>query len=215
MRIVIAEDSVLLREGMVRLVTEAGFEVVGQAGDGDELVRKVRGHKPDVAVIDIRMPPGHSDEGIRAAHEIREFDPTVGILVLSQYVDEHYALALLGDGAEGIGYLLKDRITEVERFVEAVKRVAGGGSVLDPEVVAHMLGRRRDDRPLAGLSPREREVLELMAQGLSNKAICDQLVVSERAVEHHVTSIFSKLDLPSSGQEHRRVLAVLTYLNAS
>jgi DNA-binding NarL/FixJ family response regulator len=137
----------------------------------------------------------------------------VGILVLSQYVDEHYALALLADGAEGIGYLLKDRITEVERFIEAVRRVGNGGSVLDPEVVAHMLGRRREDRPLADLSPRERQVLELIAQGLSNRAICDQLVVSERAVEHHVTSIFSKLKLPSSGQEHRRVLAVLTYLN--
>jgi DNA-binding NarL/FixJ family response regulator len=177
-------------------------------------VRKVRGHKPDVAVVDIRMPPGHSDEGLRAAREIRASLPDVGILVLSQYVDEHYALALLSDGAEGIGYLLKDRVGEVDRFTDAVRRVATGGSVLDPEVVAHMFGRRAQEGPLAELTPREREVLELMAQGMSNKAISDELVVTERAVEHHVTSIFTKLDLPASGREHRRVLAVLTYLQA-
>ena len=208
----IAEDSVLLREGMARLLAEAGLEVVAQAGDAEELMRKVRGHKPDVAVIDIRMPPTHSDEGLRAAREIRASLPHVGILVLSQYVDEHYALALLSDGAEGVGYLLKDRVAEVDRFVDAVRRVATGGSVLDPEVVSHMVGRRREEGPLADLSPREREVLELMAQGLSNKAICQQLVVTERAVEHHVTSIFNKLGLPASGREHRRVLAVLTFL---
>jgi len=212
MRIVIGEDSVLLREGIARLLAEAGLDVVAQAGDADQLVRKVRAHKPDVAVIDIRMPPGYSDEGLQAVRQIRAVLPRVGILVLSQYVDEHYALSLLSDGAEGIGYLLKDRVGEVERFLDAVRRVATGGSVLDPEVVSHMLGRRDDQGPLTDLSPREREVLELMAQGLSNKAIREQLVVTERAVEHHVTSIFNKLRLPATGQEHRRVLAVLTYL---
>jgi DNA-binding NarL/FixJ family response regulator len=212
MRVVIGEDSVLLREGIARLLAEAGFEVVAQAGDADQLVRKVRAHKPDVAVIDIRMPPGYSDEGLQAVRQIRAVLPRVGILVLSQYVDSHYPLVLLSDGAEGIGYLLKDRVGEVERFVDAVRRVATGGSVLDPEVVSHMLGRRHDRGPLTALSPREREVLELMAQGLSNNAIREQLVVTERAVEHHVTSIFNKLGLPATGQEHRRVLAVLTYL---
>ena len=213
MRVVIGEDSVLLREGIVRILAEAGFEVVAQAGDREELVRKTRAHKPDVAVIDIRMPPDHKDEGLRAAKEIRSALPNVGILVLSQYVDEHYALALLSDGADGVGYLLKDRVGEVDRFIEAVRRVAAGGSVLDPEVVAHALGRRRaDEGPLADLSAREREVLELMAQGLANKAISEQLVVTERAVEHHVTSIFTKLGLPAGGREHRRVLAVLAYL---
>jgi DNA-binding NarL/FixJ family response regulator len=209
---VIGEDSVLLREGIARLLADAGFEVVAQAGDAGELVRKVRGHKPDVAVIDIRMPPNHADDGLHAAQEIRGFQPGIGILVLSQYVDEHYAMTLLADGAEGVGYLLKDRIGEVDRLVDAVNRVASGGSVLDPEVVAHMVGRRRDQGPLTELTPREREVLELMAQGLSNRAICEQLVVSERAVEHHVTSIFTKLGLPASGREHRRVLAVLAFL---
>jgi DNA-binding NarL/FixJ family response regulator len=209
---VIGEDSVLLREGIARLLGDAGFEVVAQAGDAPELVRKVRGHKPDVAVIDIRMPPDNTDDGLRAAREIRGFQPGIGILVLSQYVDEYYALELLGDGAEGVGYLLKDRVGEVDRLVEAVQRVASGGSVLDPEVVAHMVGRRRDQGPLTELSPREREVLELMAQGFSNKAIREQLMVSERAVEHHITSIFTKLGLSASGQEHRRVLAVLAFL---
>jgi DNA-binding NarL/FixJ family response regulator len=214
MRVVIGEDSVLIREGIARLLADAGFDVAGQAGDAEDLLRKVRAHKPDVAVIDIRMPPGQSDEGLRAARTIRSELPEIGILVLSQYVDEHYALALLADGAEGVGYLLKDRVGEVERFVEAVRRVAEGGSVLDPEVVTHMLGRRREDGPVADLSARERQVLELMAEGLSNRAISERLVVTERAVEHHVTSIFSKLELPSTGQEHRRVLAVLAYLQA-
>jgi DNA-binding NarL/FixJ family response regulator len=211
-RVVIGEDSVLLREGIVRLLGEAGIEVVGQAGDAEDLVRKVSGHKPDVAIIDIRMPPDHSDEGLRAAREIRAAFPDVGILVLSQYVDEHYAVSLLSEGAEGIGYLLKDRVSEVDRFVDAVRRVGAGGSVLDPEVVANMLGRRRDEDELASLSPREREVLKLMAQGLSNRAICEQMFVTERAVEHHITSIFQKLGLSASGNEHRRVVAVLTYL---
>jgi DNA-binding NarL/FixJ family response regulator len=213
-RVAIGEDSLLLREGIARILAESGFEVVAQAGDAEELVRKVRAHKPEVAVIDIRMPPGQSDEGLRAAREIRASLPEIGILVLSQYVDEHYALALLSDGAEGIGYLLKDRVGEVDRFLDAVRRVAAGGSVLDPEVVTHMVGRRGKEGPLADLTTREREVLELMAQGLSNKAICEQLVVTERAVEHHVTSIFTKLGLPASGREHRRVLAVLTLLNS-
>jgi DNA-binding NarL/FixJ family response regulator len=209
---VIGEDSVLLREGIARILTEAGFEVLAQAGDAEDVVRKVRAHKPDVAVIDIRMPPTQTDEGLRAAKEIRESQPDVGILVLSQYVDEYYALRLLSDGAEGVGYLLKDRVGEVDRFTEAVRRVGAGGSVLDPEVVSHMVGRRSNEGPLSDLTPREREVLELMAQGLSNKAICEQLVVTERAVEHHVTSIFTKLGLSATGREHRRVLAVLTYL---
>jgi DNA-binding NarL/FixJ family response regulator len=211
-RVVIGEDSLLLREGIARILAEAGFEVVAQAGDREELVRKARAHKPDVAVIDIRMPPDHQDEGLRAAREIRSTLPHVGILVLSQYVDEHYALALVSDGADGVGYLLKDRIGEVDRFIEAVRRVATGGSVLDPEVVAHMVGRRREEGRLADLSARERVVLELMGQGLSNKAISEELVVTERAVEHHVTSIFTKLGLPAGGREHRRVLAVFAYL---
>jgi DNA-binding NarL/FixJ family response regulator len=212
MRIVIAEDSVLLREGAVRLLADAGFDVVGQAGDGDELLRKVRAHKPDVAVVDIRMPPTHVDEGLKAARVIREELPGTGVLVLSQYVEERYAVELLADGADGVGYLLKDRIAEIDRFVDAVRRVGEGGSVLDPEVVAHMLGRRERDDPLASLTPREREVLALMAEGRTNRAIASELIVSERAVERHVTSIFGKLDLAAGQDDHRRVLAVLAYL---
>jgi DNA-binding NarL/FixJ family response regulator len=212
MRIVIAEDSVLLREGAVRLLADAGFDVVGQAGDGEELLRKVRAHKPDVAVVDIRMPPTHVDEGLKAARVIREELPGTGVLVLSQYVEERYAVELLADGADGVGYLLKDRIAEIDRFVDAVRRVGEGGSVLDPEVVAHMLGRRERDDPLESLTPRERDVLALMAEGRTNRAIASELMVSERAVERHVTSIFVKLDLPAGQDDHRRVLAVLTYL---
>jgi DNA-binding NarL/FixJ family response regulator len=212
MRIVIAEDSVLLREGAVRLLADAGFDVVGQAGDGEELLRKVRAHKPDVAVVDIRMPPTHIDEGLKAARVIRKELPGTGVLVLSQYVEERYAVELLADGADGVGYLLKDRIAEIDRFVDAVRRVGEGGSVLDPEVVAHMLGRRERDDPLESLTPREREVLALMAEGRTNRAIASELMVSERAVERHVTSIFVKLDLPAGQDDHRRVLAVLTYL---
>jgi DNA-binding NarL/FixJ family response regulator len=212
MRIVIAEDSVLLREGAVRLLADAGFDVVGQAGDGEELLRKVRAHKPDVAVVDIRMPPTHIDEGLKAARVIREELPGTGVLVLSQYVEERYAVELLADGADGVGYLLKDRIAEIDRFVDAVRRVGEGGSVLDPEVVAHMLGRRERDDPLASLTPREREVLALMAEGRTNRAIASELIVSERAVERHVTSIFGKLGLAAGQDDHRRVLAVLAYL---
>ncbi len=214
MRVVIAEDSVLLREGIARLLGEAGHEVVGQAGDAEDLLRKVRAHKPDIAVIDVRMPPTQTDEGLRAAREIRAELPDVGLLVLSQYVEEGYAMEILAESAEGVGYLLKDRVADIDRFLEALERVAEGGSALDPEVVSSMLGRRRADDPLAELSPREREVLALMAEGRSNKAIAENMVVTERAVEKHVTAIFSKLDLGSSPEDHRRVLAVLTFLSS-
>jgi DNA-binding NarL/FixJ family response regulator len=212
MRIVIADDAVLLREGAARLLEEAGFEVVAQAGDADDLLRKVRAHKPDVAIIDVRMPPGNADDGLQAALTIRDELPDVGILLLSQYVEDRYLAQLLAGGAQGVGYLLKDRVADVERLDEAVQRVAAGGSVLDPEVVAQMVGRRRDEGPLDTLRGREREVLELMAEGLTNRAIAGELFISERGVERHVTSIFSKLDLPTTEQDHRRVLAVLAYL---
>jgi DNA-binding NarL/FixJ family response regulator len=211
-RAVIAEDSVLLREGLIRLLTEAGIEVVGQAGDAEDLLRKTRAHKPDVVVTDIRMPPTQTDEGLRAAQVIRSELPETGVVVLSQYVEEEYVMELLGESAEGVGYLLKDRISDVDRFVEAVERVAEGGSALDPEVVSHMLGRRRRVNPLDELTPREREVLELMAEGRTNHAIAEQLVVTERAVEKHVTNIFGKLDLALTPDDHRRVLAVLAFL---
>jgi DNA-binding NarL/FixJ family response regulator len=211
-RIVIADDAVLLREGAARLLEDAGFEVVGQAGDADDLMRKVRAHKPDVAVIDVRMPPDNSDDGLRAALAIRQELPDVGILLLSQYVEDRYIGELLAGGTEGVGYLLKDRVGEVERFTEAVQRIGKGGSVLDPEVVAQMVGRREE--PLSELTEREREVLALMAEGYSNRAIAETMFVSERAVERHVTSIFSKLELEATGQEHRRVLAVLRYLQS-
>jgi DNA-binding NarL/FixJ family response regulator len=214
MRVVVADDSVLLREGIVRLLEDAGCEVVAQAGDAEDLVRKVSAHKPDVAIVDIRMPPTHTDDGLRAALEIRRRVPGTGVLVLSQYVEEGYALEFVGDNAEGSGYLLKDRVADVERFVDSVRRVAEGGSALDPEVVAHLLGRRRRDDPLAELTDREREVLGLMAEGRSNNAIAEQLVVTERAVEKHVTSIFTKLRLTPAPEDHRRVLAVLTFLRA-
>src|SRR3954469_23397193 len=212
MRAVIAEDSVLLREGLSRLLSEAGIEVVGLAGDGEDLVRKTRAHKPDVVVTDIRMPPSQTDEGLQAARVIRGELPDVGVVLLSQYVEEDYVMELLGERAEGVGYLLKDRVTDVGRFVEAVTRVAQGGSALDPEVVSHMLGRRRRDDPLAELTPREREVLSLMAEGYSNAAIAAKLVVTERAVEKHVTNVFSKLGFGSEPDHHRRVLAVLTFI---
>ena len=214
LRVLVADDSVLLREGMVRLLEDAGLEVVAQAGDAEDLMRKVRAHKPDVAVVDIRMPPTHTDEGLRAAHDIRSELPGTGVLVLSQYVEEGYALDLLAENAEGVGYLLKDRVADVDRFVDAVRSVADGGSALDPQVVSHMLGRRSRDDPLDELTPREREVLGLMAEGRSNSAIAQELVITERAVEKHVTSIFSKLGLPATAHDHRRVLAVLTYLRS-
>ena len=213
-RVVVAEDSVLLREGIVRLLEEAGCEVVGQAGDADELVRKAWAHKPDVAVVDVRMPPTLTDDGLRAALEIRRRLPDIGVLVLSQYVAEDLAAELLGDSAKGTGYLLKDRVADVETFLDAFARVADGGSALDPEVVAAMLGRRRRDDPLADLTPREHEVLALMAEGRSNRAIAERLVVTERAVESHVTGIFGKLNLAPAPEDHRRVLAVLTFVRS-
>jgi DNA-binding NarL/FixJ family response regulator len=214
MRVVVAEDSVLLREGVVRLLEEAGHEVVGQAGDPDELMRKVRAHGPDLAVVDVRMPPTQTDEGLRAAKAIRAEHPEIGVLVLSGYVEPTYAQELLADNAEGLGYLLKDRVSDVNDFADAVRRVGAGGSALDPEVVSLLMGRSREDDPLTELTPREREVLALMAEGRSNAAIAEQLVVTERAVEKHVTSIFSKLGLPASSEDHRRVLAVLRFLEA-
>jgi DNA-binding NarL/FixJ family response regulator/class 3 adenylate cyclase len=211
-RVVIAEDSVLLREGVVRLLEEAGFEVAGQSGTGEDVLRHVALYKPDVAIVDIRMPPTHTDEGLRAAKEIRERHPGTGVLVLSQFVEAGYAMDLLSESAEGVGYLLKDRVADLEQFAGAVRRVAEGGSVLDPAVVSQLVGRRRADDPLGALTPREREVLDLMAEGRSNQAISERLFVTLRAVEKHVTSIFTKLDLPASSDDHRRVLAVLTYL---
>jgi DNA-binding NarL/FixJ family response regulator len=212
MRIVIADDAVLLREGAARLLEDAGYEIVAQSGDAEDLLRRVRAHKPDVAIIDVRMPPDNVDDGLRAALTIRDELPEVGILLLSQYVEDRYLGELLGGGAQGVGYLLKDRLAEVERLTEAIERVAAGGSVLDPEVVAQMLGRAREEGPLDSLTPREREVLGRMAEGRTNRAIAEELFVSERAVERHVTSIFAKLDLPAGEQDHRRVLAVLAYL---
>jgi DNA-binding NarL/FixJ family response regulator len=211
-RVVIAEDSVLLREGVARILADAGFEVVGQAGNAEELMLKVRSYSPDVAIVDIRMPPTHTDEGLQAAHEIREKHPGIGVLVLSQYIEPAYAMELLAESAEGVGYLLKDRISDVHEFSDAVRRVADGGSALDPQIVSQLVGRRLGDDPLGALTPREREVLGLMAEGRSNQGIAGRLVVTERAVEKHVTSIFSKLNLPAATADHRRVLAVLAYL---
>ena len=210
--VVIAEDNVLLREGLTRLLQESGFEVSGQAGDAEDLIRKVGAHRPDVAVVDVRMPPTHTDEGLRAARTIRSEHPGTAVLVLSQYVEEAYALELLSESTERTGYLLKDRVSDVDAFLDAVRRVAGGGSALDPEVVSLLLGRRRREDPLEPLTPREREVLGLMAEGRSNAAIAEALVVTERAVEKHVTNIFTKLGLGQAPADHRRVLAVLTYL---
>jgi len=212
---VIGEDDVLLREGISRLLTEAGFEVVAQAGDAEEFLRRSLGNHPDVVVVDIEMPPDNEDDGLRAAYELRRRRPETGILVLSQYFEEHYAVDLIGEHPEGVGYLLKERVGDVEVFIDAVNRVASGGSALDPEVVARMLGRRRADGPLDRLSPRERDVLAAMAEGKSNRGIAETLVVTQAAVEKHVTSIFQKLELDPGATEHRRVLAVLTYLSDS
>jgi DNA-binding NarL/FixJ family response regulator len=214
-RVALADDSVLLREGIARLLETAGFEVVSQAGSGEDLLRQVAMHKPEVAIVDIRMPPTHTDEGLQAAKQIRERFPGTGVLVLSQYVESAYALELLADSAEGVGYLLKDRVSDVDEFAAAVRRVAEGGSALDPTVVSQLVGRRRQRDPLEELTPREREVLELMAEGRSNQAIAERLVITLRAVEKHVTSIFSKLGLPASTDDHRRVLAVLAYVSAA
>jgi DNA-binding NarL/FixJ family response regulator len=212
LRVVIGEDSVLLRAGTARVLEDSGFEVVGQAGDRDDLLGKVRAHRPDVAVIDVRMPPEHSDEGLQAARILREEFPQMGILVLSAHIEERYARELLESGATGVGYLLKDRIAEIERFTAAVARVARGGSVLDPEVVASMIRGRRG--ALDSLTAREREVLDGMASGRSNRGIADAMFISERAVERHITSIFGKLELPANDASHRRVLAVLAHVAA-
>jgi DNA-binding NarL/FixJ family response regulator len=211
-RVVIGEDDVLMREGIARLLEDAGFEVVSQAGDAEAFLRKSLAHRPDVAVVDIHMPPGSGDDGLQAALELRRRLPETGILVLSQYYEEQYALDLIGESAEGVGYLLKERVGDVEAFTNAVARVAAGGSALDPEVVGRMLGRRRREGPLDQLTPRERDVLAHLAQGKSNHGIAEALVVTNAAVEKHVTSIFHKLGLETSATEHRRVLAALTYL---
>ncbi len=214
MRVAIAEDSVLLREGIARLLADAGFEVTARCGDADELLRELRVTRPDVAIVDIRLPPTHSDEGLRAAIEIRAGHPTVNVLVLSQYLELGLAMKLLADSADGVGYLLKDRISDVPDFLDTVRRVARGGSAVDPLIVSTLHGTRRRDDPLARLTPREREVLELMATGLSNQGIADRLVITLRAVEKYVSTVFDKLGLPSSRGESRRVLAVLLYLRS-
>jgi DNA-binding NarL/FixJ family response regulator len=214
MRVVIADDSVLLREGIASLLTDAGFEVVGQSGSAEDLLLKVRSYSPDVAIVDIRMPPTNTTEGLEAAKEIRERYPGVGVLLLSQFIEAGYAMELLQENAEGVGYLLKDRVSDLKEFADAVRRVGEGGSALDPAVVSRLVGRRREDDPLADLTPREREVLELIAEGRSNQAIAERLVVTPRAVEKHVTSIFGKLRLPASADDHRRVLAALTFLSS-
>lgn len=212
---VIGEDDVLLREGISRLLVEAGFEVAAQAGDADDFLRRALAHRPDVAVVDVKMPPGYADDGLRAALELRRQRPETGVLVLSQHYAEHYAVELIGDGPEGVGYLLKERVGDVDVFIDAVRRVAEGGSALDPEIVSRMLRRRRSDRPLDRLSPRERDVLAAMAEGKSNQGIADTLFVTQAAVQKHVTNIFHKLELDPGTTEHRRVLAVLTYLRDS
>jgi DNA-binding NarL/FixJ family response regulator len=211
-RVVIAEDSVLLREGLSRLLAEAGFEIQDAVPDAERLLRAVGERQPDVVVADVRMPPTHTDEGLRAALVIRKRWPAVAVLVLSQYVEEQYASELLAGDTRGVGYLLKDRVADVEAFVDALRRVGGGGTALDPEVVSQLLARSRRRDPLAALTPRERDVLQLMAEGRSNAGISAQLVVTEGAVEKHVSSIFTKLDLPPAENDHRRVLAVLRYL---
>ena len=214
MRVVIAEDSVLLREGISRLLTDAGLDVAAAVGDAEQLLLAVERDQPDVTVVDVRMPPTHTDEGVRAALVIRRQWPEVGVLVLSQYVEERYATDLIARDTRGVGYLLKDRVAEVAEFVEAVRRVGNGGTALDPEVVAQLLVRSRRADPLAALTPREREVLQLMAEGRSNSAVAAALVVTEGAVEKHVNSIFTKLGLPPADTDHRRVLAVLRYLES-
>lgn len=213
MRIVIAEDSVLLREGITRLLAEYGHEVVAAEGDATRLLAVVMQHEPDLVIVDVRMPPTHTDEGLRAAVELRSQHPTTPVLVLSQYVEERYAMELLALGTVGVGYLLKERVADVREFVEAARRVAAGGTALDPEVVSQLFARSRRRDPLDSLTPREREVLSLMAQGLSNLAVAEALVISPGAVEKHISSIFTKLDLPPSEHEHRRVLAVLRYVS--
>jgi DNA-binding NarL/FixJ family response regulator len=212
LRVVVGEDQLLVREGVVRVLEEAGHEVVAVAADAPDLIRKARAHKPDLVVTDIQMPPDSTDDGIRAAKTIREDLPDVGVLVLSQFLEARYALDLVGERAAGVGYLLKDRVSDPVIFLEAIRRVAAGGSALDPEVVQRMIGRQRTDSPLDELTPRERTVLTLMAEGRSNQGIADELIVTVSAVERHVTNIFGKLGLRTAPEDHRRVLAVLQYL---
>jgi DNA-binding NarL/FixJ family response regulator len=209
---VVGDDEPLTRKGIVSVLEEAGFEVVGVAGDANDLIRKAMAHKPDVVVADIQMPPGNADDGLRAAQQIRAAHPDMGVLILSQHLEAHYALELVGDRAEGVGYLLKQRVGDVSLLADAVRRVARGGSALDPEVVQRMVVRPRGPGPLSDLTPREREVLTLMAEGRSNSAIAARLVVTVGAVENHITSIFDKLGLRAEPEDHRRVLAVLKYL---
>ncbi len=214
MRVVLADDTMLLREGVARLLEEAGFHVVGQAGTAEELVAQVASEHPDVAIVDLRMPPTHTDEGLRAALEIRAANPKVGVLVLSQHADVGLAMKLLAGGAEGVGYMLKDRVADLEDFADAIRRVAAGGSALDPTIVSQLLSRRRAAGPLDDITEREREVLELMAEGRSNQGIAERMEISERGVQKHVTNIFDKLGIPAGTDDHRRVLAVLTFLRA-
>ncbi len=215
LRVLVAEDQALLRQGIVRLLEDLGFDVVAQAADAPDLVRKARGHRPDVVVVDVQMPPDLTDDGLRAAQELRREHPGMGVLVLSQYLEERYALDLVGDDPRGVGYLLKDRVADADTLAEALRRVASGGSVLDPEVVGRMVGRRRSDSRLDDLTPREREVLAQMAEGKSNHGIAAALGVTPAAIEKHVTGIFTKLELGHEPTEHRRVMAVLTQLRAS
>jgi DNA-binding NarL/FixJ family response regulator len=213
LRVVIGEDDALLREGVAQLLTTNGFDVVGQAADAEDFLRKAIAHRPDVVVVDVRMPPKREDDGLLAALELRRQEPDIGVLVLSQYYEERYAIDLIGERPEGVGYLLKERVGDVEAFIDAVRRVARGGSALDPEVVGRMLGRRASQGPLDALSPRERDVLAEMAEGKSNSGIAQALVVTDAAVEKHVTAIFRKLGIRPESGDHRRVLAVLTYLH--
>ncbi len=214
MRVVVAEDSLLFREGLVRLLESKGFEVVAQAGDAIELIRAVESHHPDLVIVDVRMPPTHTDEGLVAAIELRTSDPDIGVLVLSHHVESHQAVRLLADNPAGVGYLLKDRVTDLTNFTESVTRVGSGGSVIDPEVISTLLSRRQRQDDLANLTPREHEVLALMAEGRTNQAIRERLFLSVKTVESHVSSIFTKLGLLPAPDDHRRVLAVLTYLRS-